>query len=805
MSYKPRDLFPSTLEVAQLFLRAYDQVEEGKQGAKEALCEKYGVPEKEAFRWIHVVRPHFRDQNDPWPFYEDIEARALDPSEHSDESKVDSPGEDEAEDDDDHVVVETRAKLAELIGADTTTVWRGVDQNRPAKGYPVHEWVRLDEKGHIDHFEVPITTDLVDTGSGSNGGGPDPDDASTWPMNPSGFPDGFFYEGEEYGGPEDLKEDHFHLACQQLHPGVLQVVKGADDPIRGALKAVKEHKRDPHFDPQPGAVTPKECLLTVHQRLEEAGLLSDEVLPDSSLAGIPDPAANEHKKSFYEGDLVQIAPDSLYDPFPSPGEVVDVDRTNGQIRVQFPQGKTDWMGKSHFQKLDNQDRGVSHAHSDEARPEDPAEDPAGGSDKETGTPGGWSWDKDYVYNAAQDTYLFHLSQYEGAPFVVEGDKLRRMVRRYSKHAGDRAWNLDEVAAAEGMPRDAWQEIKQNLGITHTSPPHLPEDFQREDDIEGMAADDVQKKKHEWKKHNEQKTYRELKTAADKWFKLEGVMEKASEELMSFLQDYEPPQVSVSSGGVGADSAALYNNQDWHIGARPHEGADQFSVQAYCDGLVEKSKQAIGDALNLRSLETFYMVVGGDLVHSDNFDGSTTKGTDLDMACGHAEAVKRAVETSIRVADLARSAADEVVILPVPGNHDRALSTAAALAVSHHYNQTDDVRCLPINERQYVTYYNHLMCVTHGDIKKKALRNIGDTIRAEARNKMGRTSFTTLATGHFHYRSRDVEDKSGRVHYQAPSPAPTDRWHNKEVFVGSRKGVQLVLLDQNDGGDHVIHA
>lgn len=698
MSYKPRDLFPSTLEVAQLFLRAYDQVEEGKQGAKEALCEKYGVPEKEAFRWIHVVRPHFRDQNDPWPFYEDIEARALDPSEHSDEAKVDSPGEDEAGDGE-YVVVETRAKLAELIGADTTTVWRGVDQNRPAKGYPVHEWVRLDEKGHIDHFEVPITTDLVDGDAG---------------------------EAEDETSQDEASED-------------------------------------------------------------------------------TGPVAAESKKSFYEGDLVQIAPDSLYDPFPSPGEVVGVDRTNGQIRVQFPQGKTDWMGKGHFQKLENQDRGVSHAHSDEARPEDPAEDPAGGSDKETGTPGGWSWDKDYVYNAAQDTYLFHLSQYEGAPFVVEGDKLRRMVRRYSKHAGDRAWNLDEVAAAEGMPRDAWQEIKQNLGITHTSPPHLPEDFQREDDIEGMAADDVQKKKHEWKKHNEQKTYRELKTAADKWFKLEGVMEKASEELMSFLQDYDPPQVSVSSGGVGADSAALYNNQDWHIGARPHEGADQFSVQAYCDGLVEKSKQAIGDALNLRSLETFYMVVGGDLVHSDNFDGSTTKGTDLDMACGHAEAVKRAVETSIRVADLARSAADEVVILPVPGNHDRALSTAAALAVSHHYNQTDGVRCLPINERQYVTYYNHLMCVTHGDIKKKALRNIGDTIRAEARNKMGRTSFTTLATGHFHYRSRDVEDKSGRVHYQAPSPAPTDRWHNKEVFVGSRKGVQLVLLDQNDGGDHVIHA
>jgi len=92
MSHKPRDLFPATLKVAQAFFREYDQVEDGKQEAKKALCEKYDVPRDEAFRWIYVVRPHFQKQGERWPFYQDIDSRGLNPSEYSDEAKVDPGG-----------------------------------------------------------------------------------------------------------------------------------------------------------------------------------------------------------------------------------------------------------------------------------------------------------------------------------------------------------------------------------------------------------------------------------------------------------------------------------------------------------------------------------------------------------------------------------------------------------------------------------------------------------------------------------------------------------------------------------------
>lgn len=271
MSYKPRDLFPSTLKVAKAFFRSYDQVEEGKKEARARLCEEFGVPEQEAFRWVYVVRPYFEDQDDPWPFYDDLEERALDLSEYEDESRVDasvlaysgpadqpegpieeSPLKGEADEKDsseDTVTVEGRNKMAGLIGADPATVWRAVDQHRPAKGYPVHEWVVLDEKGHIDRFEVPVGADPVGAGE---------QDGSSW--------------------------------------------DGTTD----------EPSTQPTIDDQ-----------------------------DSS-------------PSFQIGDPVKIAPDSEYRQLSGPGEVVDVDRDAGQIRVQSPEGITPWMDKHHFVPAENE-------------------------------------------------------------------------------------------------------------------------------------------------------------------------------------------------------------------------------------------------------------------------------------------------------------------------------------------------------------------------------------------------------------------------------------------------------------------
>lgn len=49
------------------------------------------------------------------------------------------------------------------------------------------------------------------------------------------------------------------------------------------------------------------------------------------------------------------------------------------------------------------------------------------------------------------------------------------------------------------------------------------------------------------------------------------------------------------------------------------------------------------------------------------------------------------------------------------------------------------------------------------------------------------------------------DESGRTPYQTPSPVPLDSYHDRNAYIGTRKAVQLVLLDREGGRDRLIHA
>jgi UDP-2,3-diacylglucosamine pyrophosphatase LpxH len=176
-----------------------------------------------------------------------------------------------------------------------------------------------------------------------------------------------------------------------------------------------------------------------------------------------------------------------------------------------------------------------------------------------------------------------------------------------------------------------------------------------------------------------------------------------------------------------------------------------------------------------------------------------------MACSTATALQHGIHLLVEAVDMARQVAKEVVIVPIHGNHDRTNGVAAAMAAGQRFHSTRQVEMMGLSERQYATYGQHLMMMTHGDLAKKKMRKIGEIMRSEARELYGRTEWSGVFTGHYHFKAMDMIDESGRIIYQTPSPVPVDSYHNQEGYVGSRKAVQLVLLDREDGGDRMIHA
>jgi hypothetical protein len=237
-----------------------------------------------------------------------------------------------------------------------------------------------------------------------------------------------------------------------------------------------------------------------------------------------------------------------------------------------------------------------------------------------------------------------------------------------------------------------------------------------------------------------------------------------------------------------------NLQDLHIG---------LWEEGYVEDLKERFKVLITESVQLRQVEAAYFVLGGDLVHADTASGTTTKGTQLEMSMEPHEALAEAVRFVVWCVDYLRALGVEVTLVPVRGNHDRLMSVSAAVAVGQRFHDTEGVRMLTIEERQYATYDDHLLVFCHGDLPKRAVRELPETITHEARPVVGQTHRTALFTGHLHHAK--IVDRKGLIHYQCPTPIPADGYHIKEAYVGARKLIQGVLLTPGSGADQILHA
>jgi len=320
--------------------------------------------------------------------------------------------------------------------------------------------------------------------------------------------------------------------------------------------------------------------------------------------------------------------------------------------------------------------------------------------------------------------------------------------------------------------------------------------------EGIEHFSEEAKRREIDRKARKKQRREMESAAKSWWRLQESLEEAATAFEA--ESYDPPRLRVRMTEAPSEPGSVVANaQDYHIGKRPAAGADDWSVGGYCDRLVGAFERGLEQAARSAQLDRVYLVVGGDLVHVDTGAGTTTSGTPQDLAVGPTEALKASVEAMVQHVDLARQVASEVRLVGLTGNHDKVLSQACFEAVRQRFHSTSGVSIAGTGERIYDVYGDRLLAFTHGDMKKKVFRKIGDTITSECRDIISETRDTTLFTGHYHFKARDVIDESGRLQLQAPSPSPDDEYHVGEGYVGARKQIQLYLTRPDSQDDMTI--
>lgn len=213
-----------------------------------------------------------------------------------------------------------------------------------------------------------------------------------------------------------------------------------------------------------------------------------------------------------------------------------------------------------------------------------------------------------------------------------------------------------------------------------------------------------------------------------------------------------------------------------------------------------------------------LILGNDILHTDNARGQTTSGTPQDTSGSIYQMYSGALLGYIQVAEMLAEHAP-VDLLYVPSNHDQlmgwALSGAVALALKNHPRVSSSDYNLSALSRKYYRFEKNLIGLTHGHGEKE--KDLYSLMMTEARAHVTACGHRYWYRHHTHHKSRSrggVEREKdhigmtimssgnqlleGDVEIEVVrSPSPPDNWHSLHGYV-NRQAVECFIHHPLEG-------
>jgi len=242
--------------------------------------------------------------------------------------------------------------------------------------------------------------------------------------------------------------------------------------------------------------------------------------------------------------------------------------------------------------------------------------------------------------------------------------------------------------------------------------------------------------------------------------------------------------------------AVISLQDIHFGKEGNDTIDK--------DFEDTVKNLVTRANAIHHIETMYFVVGGDLINMDTFQGTTTSGTPLDNCMSATEAYVQAFDAMHWAVRYIKAHCDNLVVVYVPGNHDRLSSFHLAHALSRSIECDKITWDVKYEERKVHVWHNNFNAFEHGDKRSK---NNPLIYASEYPKAWGDTTNRTLFKGHIHT-DRKVEymtsnETAGFIEKTLPSLGKTDYYHYSNKYVGNRRSGKLEIQHPTMGNICVL--
>jgi len=283
------------------------------------------------------------------------------------------------------------------------------------------------------------------------------------------------------------------------------------------------------------------------------------------------------------------------------------------------------------------------------------------------------------------------------------------------------------------------------------------------------------------------------------------MKNLHKEMVEDMKKHAPKYPAVRYKKVTDPHLKLIDVADLHIGKLAlalqtgHDYNVEIATKRAHDGVTALIKRSQGFPT-----ERFLFPIGNDILHVDNGNNTTTKGTrqDVDgMAWMHFRIAKHMyVEMIERLLKIA-----PVDVVFNGSNHDELSGFHLAEAIASHFHKCKNITfdIDPI-DRKYYTYGNSLIATMHGDGAKIA--TLAGLMSYEAPGWSDATH-RYIISHHVHHWQKVMmqlgKDMPGVTYQSMRSLSAPDPWHAKKGFVGSPQSIDALIFHPEYGQvDHM---
>lgn len=268
-------------------------------------------------------------------------------------------------------------------------------------------------------------------------------------------------------------------------------------------------------------------------------------------------------------------------------------------------------------------------------------------------------------------------------------------------------------------------------------------------------------------------------------------ESFAEKVDAVLSTIKPKYPKIKPPKVVQRHTAEVMIPDFHTGARVWGDAKKAGEEFFA--AVEHLMRPYRPG----EFGTILFPIGNDYLNWDNWNLTTTAGTQLDTSDRPDVVIDEGIKALIRAIDYLRQFAPVDAVL-MPGNHDWLLSHMMARVLSAWYNDEPNIHIdTDLQEWKIRSGPNWLLALTHGKSPhtKRGMKaeELAKLLPHKAPEEWARSTYREVQTGHYH--GKQYGDHNGVMVRRVSSLKPRDEREEAHGYMNGREA-ELLIFDDN---------